>query len=49
MDYSELVETVVKSSGDMISAAYTIGFEEGKKYVMEQLQKFLEENGDAGN
>lgn len=45
MDYGELIETVVKSSGDMITAAYDIGFEQGKKYVMEQLQKFLEENG----
>ena len=45
MTYSELILVVLNKGEDTLSAAYNIGFEEGKKYVMEQLKKFLEENG----
>ena len=43
MTYSEFLLEILNSSTDVVTAAYT-GFEAGKKYVMEQLQKFLEEN-----
>lgn len=49
MTYSELLLAVLDKGGDTVSAAYDIGFEEGKKYVMEQLKKFLEENENADN
>ena len=44
MMYGELIKKVLDKGGDTITAAYDIGFEEGKKYIMDQLQKFLEEN-----
>ncbi len=44
MTYGEFLLQILDSSTDAVTAAYNIGFEAGKKYVMEQLQKFLEEN-----
>lgn len=44
MTYSEFLLQVLNSSTDVATAAYNTGFEAGKKYVIEQLQKFLEEN-----
>ena len=44
MTYGEFLLQILDSSTDVVTAAYNTGFEAGKKYVMEQLQKFLEEN-----
>lgn len=44
MTYGEFLLRILNSSTDVVTAAYNTGFEAGKKYVMEQLQKFLEEN-----
>lgn len=40
MDYTEVVKKVLDNGTDIVTAAY----EDGKTYVMKQLQKFLEEN-----
>lgn len=34
---------------DALTAAYASGFERGMMYIMEQLQKFLEENENVRN
>lgn len=44
MTYGEFLLQILDSSTDVVTVAYNTGFEAGKKYVMEQLQKFLEEN-----
>lgn len=49
MTYGEFLLQILDSSTDVVTAAYNTGFEAGKKYVMEQLQKFLEENENEYN